>query len=58
MRVKMPVYQGVPLSEQSVELQSTKTFKDCEAAASGEDNILQQMMNISKCLSNACKSSK
>ena len=56
--VKMPVYQG---SEQSVELQSTAAFKDCEGAAAGEEGeykVLHQVIKVGQCISDACTSSK
>ena len=56
---KMPVYQGL---EQSVELQSTAAFKDCEVAAAGVEGrndverVFNQMGKVGQCISDACTS--
>ena len=54
----MPVYKGVPVSEQSAELQSTEAYKGCQGAASGADNVIMQIININNCLGDACESGK
>ena len=46
----MPVYEGVPLSEQSVELQSTEAYKGCLGAVSGEDDNFSQIIKMNNCL--------